>query len=145
MPNTGPDTAQPIALIAAFNRDGDILLLKRPDGMHCGGLWSFPGGKVEDDETPLQAAQRELLEETGLNGEGWLHLGDTTHTYQDRQLNFELFACLCPDISGLHCESEYAWVKRNALETFPMPQANALLVPMLLLPEMDEYWAYEQA
>jgi len=145
MPNTGPDTAQPVALIAAFNRDGDILLLKRPDDVHCGGLWSFPGGKVEGGETALESAERELKEETGLRGEGWLHLGDTAHTYEDRRLNFELFACLCPDISALHCESEFAWVKRNALETFRMPQANALLVPMLLLPEMDEYWAYEQA
>jgi len=144
MPNTGPDTAQPIALIAAFNRDGDILLLKRPDDAHCGGLWSFPGGKVEAGEAALECAERELKEETGLNGEGWLHLGDTVHTYHDLRLNFELFACLCPGISTLNCESEHAWVKRNALDDFPMPQANALLVPMLLLPEMDEYWGYEQ-
>lgn len=145
MLNTGPETAQAIALIAAFNRDGDLLLLKRPGDVHCSGLWSFPGGKVEGDETTLETAERELQEETGLSGDGWQHLGDTTHTYEDRQLNLLLFACLCPDVSELNCESEYRWIKRNALDDFPMPEANALLLPMLLLPEMDEYWGYEQS
>ena len=47
---------QVIALVAAFNVNKELLLLKRPDHAHCGGLWSFPGGKVEAGETPLHAA-----------------------------------------------------------------------------------------
>ncbi|HCS13211.1 MAG: NTP pyrophosphohydrolase [Zetaproteobacteria bacterium CG06_land_8_20_14_3_00_59_53] len=139
MPNTGPDSVQVISLVAAFNRCGEVLLLRRPDAVHCGGLWSFPGGKPEGDEMPLQAAVRELKEETGLKGMHWRHLGKASHNYADRSLRFLLFVCQCPDISPLRCESEHGWVARGELAGMPMPQANAKLLPMLLLPEVDEF------
>ncbi|MFQ5581528.1 MAG: NUDIX domain-containing protein [Mariprofundaceae bacterium] len=139
MPNTAPDTAQVIALVAAFNNKKEVLLLKRPDDVHQSGLWSFPGGKVEDNEKPLQAAIRELKEETGLTGKHWRHLGKASHTYVDRTLNFLLFICICPDTSGLNSESPHVWVKLDELGDFPMPEANAKLIPMLSNSEMDEY------
>lgn len=149
MPNTVPETAesadalptQVIALVAAFNPDGEVLLLRRPDEVHCGGLWSFPGGKAEGSEMPLQAALRELLEETGLYGKRWRFLGKTTHHYADRTLRLMLFTCLCPDVSLLRCESGYAWQPRQALDDLPMPEANGKLLPLLHLPEMDEFLA----
>lgn len=139
MPNTGPDNAQVIALVAAFNRRGEVLLLRRPDAVHCGGLWSFPGGKVEADEMPLQAAVRELKEETGLTGKRWRHLGKAWHNYADRRLRLLLFACLLPDTGSLLCESEYIRVARGELAGMPMPEANAKLLPMLLFPETDDF------
>lgn len=137
MPNTAPE--KHIALVAAFNPQGEVLLLKRPDDAHCGGLWSFPGGKVEEDEMPLQAAARELLEEAGLKGRQWRHLGKTSHSYAEFRLNFLVFACHCPDVKGLACESEYAWVARERLAGLPMPEANAGITPMLFIPEMEGY------
>jgi 8-oxo-dGTP diphosphatase len=50
--------------VAAF-RGGDVLLVKRGKGIYC-GRWSFPGGAIEIGETALEAARRELFEETGL-------------------------------------------------------------------------------
>lgn len=137
--NTAPDTAQVIALVAAFNRNGEVLLLKRPDDTHQGGLWSFPGGKMEADERPLQAAVRELKEETGLTGSHWRHLGKASHAYPDRSLHFLMFVCTCPDVSGLGSESPHAWVRPDQIDSYPMPEANAGLVPMLSTPVMDEY------
>jgi 8-oxo-dGTP diphosphatase len=128
-----------IALVAAFNNSKEILLLKRPDGIHCGGLWSFPGGRVEEGETPLNAAVRELKEETGLSGTLWRHLGKGSHAYPDRRLHFLFFICHCPDISGLSSESAHAWSRVDELGTFSMPGANSELLPMLSIPEMDEY------
>jgi len=143
MPNTAPDstakTSQVIALIAAFNRNHELLLLKRPDDVHCGGLWSFPGGKVENNEMPLQAAVRELNEETHLKGEKWRHLGKSSHSYIEKNLHFLLFICFCPNISTLHPESEHAWIKRNQLTDYPMPEANQKLMHMLFIEEVDEY------
>ncbi|MDQ6965473.1 MAG: NUDIX domain-containing protein [Mariprofundaceae bacterium] len=130
---------QIIALVAACNRCGEVLLLKRPDDVHCGGLWSLPGGKVEGEEMPLQSAVREMKEETGLSGKRWRHLGKATHQYTDRTLHFLLFACLIAEPVGMCCESEYGWFARADWDALPMPDANAKLMPMLLLPEMEEY------
>ncbi|HKI61627.1 MAG TPA: NUDIX domain-containing protein [Mariprofundaceae bacterium] len=126
---------QTIALIAAFNSKGKLLLLKRPDSIHCGGLWSFPGGKPQARETPLQTAVRELEEETGLSGTSWRQLGESTYEYPDRTLHFHLFACLCADISTLHCESEHRWAHLQDMHRYPMPDANAGLIPMLFMPD----------
>jgi len=129
---------QVIALVAAFNSNKELLLLKRPNNVHQGGLWSFPGGKVEDNEAPLDAAARELKEETGLNGEHWQKIGRKSHAYKDRRLQFLMFACLCPDISAIHCESEHAWASPGKLRDYPMPEANSKLLPMLSKLKMDK-------
>jgi 8-oxo-dGTP diphosphatase len=132
--------AQVIALVAAFNDKGEMLLLKRPDEAHCGGLWSLPGGKVEgEEEMPLDTAVRELREETGLAGKYWRHLGKASHRYPDTDLSFLLFVCICPELAGFRPESEAAWVPLASLEDYPMPEANAKLLPQLRLPEVTEY------
>lgn len=137
MPSTVPEAT--VALVAAFNERGEVLLLKRPGTLHCGGLWSYPGGKLEADELPLQAAVREFREETGLQGCDWRHVGKSSHRYENLQLHFLVFACRCPDISDLDCESEHAWYARSVLDGLPMPEANARITPMLMIPEMEEY------
>lgn len=124
-----------IALAAVFNRNGEVLMLRRPDDAHCGGLWSFPGGKVEDDETAEQAAMRELREETGLSGQGWQPLGEITHAYEDRRLTIHFFVCACEDVSMLDAESECVWTPLAELGRLPMPEANAKLLPMLFTPK----------
>jgi len=130
---------QVIALVAAFNSDRQVLLLKRPYDVHQGGFWSFPGGKVNEGETPLDAAVREFREETGLTGERWRHLGKASHSYEDRKLHFLFFVCLCSDTYSLNSESPHAWAGLDDLNSYPMPEANRKLLPMLSIPEMDEY------
>lgn len=121
---------QAIALVAALNENGEILLLKRPDDVHCGGLWSLPGGKFEAGESPLAAARRELLEETGLKGSAWRPLGEHAHAYPDRHLRFSLFACHVEGSVGLPDET-HAWVLQSRLDRYPMPSANEGLMGLL--------------
>ncbi len=130
-----PDTGmkpQPIALIVVFNGNGEILLLKRPDDVHCCGLWSFPGGKVEASETPLDAARRELLEETGLTGDNWHLQGEHRHTYPDRTLHFYLFGCDCRMPNVLNSMEAHAWVPADKLYEYPMPEANRTLLACMV-------------
>ncbi len=121
---------QIIALVAAFNEAGEMLLLKRPEDVHCGGLWSFPGGKVEPGEAPLDAARRELAEETGLAGTGWRSLGECGHAYPDRRLHFHLFACRV-DGAPAQAESPWRWASLRRARTLPMPEANRAILELL--------------
>lgn len=132
---------QVISLIIAVDPQQRIILLKRLDDVHCGGLWSFPGGKVGDDEMPLQAAVRELKEETKLSGKHWRHLDKMSHEYEDRKLHFLIFICRCHDLEGLKTESEYLWVPLDQLSEYPMPVANRDILEMLYSPEVSDYLA----
>jgi len=139
MLNTEPKDVQLIVLTACFNHKQEMLLLQRKQDVHCAGLWSLPGGKLEADELPLQAAVRELREETGLQGKRWRHLGKTSYVYDACALNFIIFVCQCDDTTHFEPESEHRWVKRNQLNAYPMPPANQKIIAMLDMREMDEY------
>ena len=62
------DPSAPLIVVAAalVDRDGRVLLQRRPPGRAMAGLWEFPGGKLEPGETPEAALARELVEELGI-------------------------------------------------------------------------------
>ena len=125
-----------IALIAMFNEKDEILLLKRKSDVHCPDVWSFPGGKIKASETPLDAAVRELKEETDVKGRLWRHIGKHSHTYDDRHLAFYFFFCRTPKNmpkeAASNTESAYMWCPVQQLKKLNMPQANQALVDMLI-------------
>lgn len=55
-----------VVALALFDEKGRVLLQQRPVGKHHGGLWEFPGGKVESGEIPHLALVREIAEELGI-------------------------------------------------------------------------------
>jgi 8-oxo-dGTP diphosphatase len=59
-------TLLPVAAVALIRADGQVLLQRRPMAKAHGGLWEFPGGKVEPGETPAEAGARELAEELAI-------------------------------------------------------------------------------
>jgi len=109
-----------------------VLLLKRHQHQHCADLWSFPGGKVEAGEQAQQAAIRELNEETGLSASDWRSIGESRFAYPDRVLHFVLFTCVCEHIAGLQTEAPHVWARVDTLPDYPMPEANAALIDMLI-------------
>lgn len=123
-----------VAAVALIDRDGRVLLAKRPQGKSMAGLWEFPGGKVEPGETPEQALIRELQEELGIDT--WQSclapLTFASHKYDDFHLLMPLFACRkwqgIP--RGLE-DQELVWVRANQLSKYPMPPADVPLIPVL--------------
>lgn len=65
---------------------GRVLVTRRPEGAHQGGLWEFPGGKLEPGETPLAGLERELAEELGIRVLASRPLIQVHHDYGDRRV-----------------------------------------------------------
>ncbi|MEW5851210.1 MAG: (deoxy)nucleoside triphosphate pyrophosphohydrolase [Myxococcota bacterium] len=70
-----------------LERSGRWLICQRPAHKHHGGLWEFPGGKVEAGETPQDALRRELLEELGITVR---HAGTLLYTHRNPARDFTL-------------------------------------------------------
>ena len=123
-----------VAAVALIDPDGRVLLAERPEGKPMAGLWEFPGGKVEDGETPEACLIRELEEELGVSTwESCLApLTFASHAYPDFHLLMPLYACR--KWEGLVRPAErqrVAWVKPRDLGDYPMPAADRPLVAVL--------------
>jgi 8-oxo-dGTP diphosphatase len=129
--------AKPIVLVAAvalIDVDGRVLLAERPPGKHLAGLWEFPGGKVQEGETPEAALIRELEEELGIGVHESCLAPFTfaSHTYEAFHLLMPLY--VCRKWSGIvtACEGQrLKWVRPGQLVDYPMPPADKPLVAML--------------
>ena len=123
-----------VSAVALIDRDGHVLLAQRPEGRSMAGLWEFPGGKVEPDETPEAALVRELNEELGI--ETWdsclAPLTFASHSYDDFHLLMPLFACRkWKGIVQPKEGQDLKWVAAKALKDYPMPAADIPLVSIL--------------
>ena len=79
--------------IAVVERNGEFLIGLRPANVALPGLWEFPGGKIEPNETPQQAAARECLEETGLEVEVGEEYPQVCYRYPHAELLLQFFHC----------------------------------------------------
>jgi mutator protein MutT len=115
--------------IGVVRDDGRVLIARRPEGTHLAGLWEFPGGKVEDGETPAQCLVRELREEVGIEiavGEPYERL---EFVYPERRVRIYPFECrlLAGTPSPIGC-AELRWVTPAELADYEFPPANATLL-----------------
>jgi len=123
-----------VAAAALLDRDGRVLLARRPLGKKFAGLWEFPGGKVESGETPEAALSRELLEELRLDiRESCLApLAFASHAYPDFHLLMLLYLCRGWDGTPAPVENqELVWITPARLGDYPMPEANRPLAALL--------------
>ena len=137
MPTTAPDGAKSLVLVAAValvDADGRVLLARRPPGKAMAGLWEFPGGKLVAGETPERALIRELREELGIDTEQscLAPLGFASHSYDNFHLLMPLYVCRVWSGTVTPKEGqELRWVRPARLRDFPMPPADAPLIPVL--------------
>ena len=127
----------PLVIVVAgalIDADGRVLITKRPNGKEMAGLWEFPGGKIEEGETPEQALIRELKEELNIETKGscLAPLSFASHQYEKFHLLMPLFICRRWWGNILPLESqEVLWVRPKKLRDFDMPPADEPLVSML--------------
>ena len=125
---------RPIAVVAAILRDaGRVLIVQRPDGAAMGGLWEFPGGKIELGETPEAALGREIAEELGVAVDVGALYHETTHQYPGGpRVHLRFYECRL--LSGplqLLWGQAYRWVAPADLPGYAYPAADQDVVARL--------------
>jgi len=124
-----------VVACALVDADGRVLIAQRPEGKQLAGLWEFPGGKVELGETPEETLVRELKEELGIDTKiaCLAPLTFASHSYDDFNLLMPLYVCrrFWGTPQPLDAQA-LKWVKPNRLRDFPMPPADAPLIPFLI-------------
>lgn len=109
-----------------------ILLAKRPDHLHQGGLWEFPGGKLEQGEEPRDALSRELKEELDIELLAASPLMDVSHDYGDKAVFLDIWQV--DDFKGQEQgleDQELRWVPLAELDQYAFPAANVAIVERL--------------
>lgn len=123
-----------VVAVALVDVDGRVLIAKRPEGKAMAGLWEFPGGKVQEGETPEAALVRELQEELGIDTRQscLAPIAFASHAYDDFHLLMPLFACRVWQGEPIAKEGQdLAWVRPIRLRDYPMPPADEPLVALL--------------
>lgn len=122
---------------AIGNADGQILVTRRPDHVHQGGLWEFPGGKLEPGEQPEQGLFRELQEELGIQVQASRPLIRIHHDYGDRRvlLDVRRVSVYSGVPSGLEGQP-LAWLHPEAMDPRHFPAADRPIITALRLPEL---------
>lgn len=124
-----------VAACALIDADNRVLIAQRREEKSMGGLWEFPGGKVEPDETPEDCLIRELAEELGVTT--WKSclapLTFASHAYQEFHLLMPLYVCRKWEGQAVaHEHQRLKWVRPSRLRDYEMPAADAPLIPALI-------------
>ncbi len=124
-----------VAVGVIKDKAGKVLISLRHNKAHQGGLWEFPGGKVEAGETVEQALRRELKEELDISVGLVRPLIQIKHQYTD--LNVLLDVWTVTEFSGMAkgCEGqEFTWVSQQDLAKYSFPAANIPIITAIKLP-----------
>lgn len=121
--------------VAIIWRNGRLFIQRRPDDGLLGGLWEFPGGKVEPGESPEQAAVREVAEETGMRIRLQESLGTVDHAYSHFRITLHAFHAQievpskASPVDGAESSNRgRRWVLPEELDAYAFPTANRKLL-----------------
>lgn len=118
---------------AIIERDGKFLIAKRKKGKHLENKWEFPGGKIEQKETPEECLARELKEEFGIIAEITDFIAESTFDYGDRKI--KLLGYRAKYISGefrLNAHDDMKWIFANEFIGFDFAEADLPLIEKIL-------------
>ncbi len=142
MPNTEPELCPlQVAVGVVKNADGNILIALRNPAAHQGGLWEFPGGKLEAGETAEHALVRELKEELNVTVHSASPLISINHQYPD--LHVHLLVFLVEQFAGpvqSQTGQPFQWVAPEKLPDYTFPKANQPIITAARLPDRYAIW-----
>ena len=118
---------------AVILKSGKVYIQQRPIKGLMGGLWEFPGGKLEKNESQENCLSREIKEELGVDVEIQEKLMTIKHSYTKFRVTLHVFNCRLPSgsIKATCCE-QWKWVKLEDLANYPFPAANVKIVDYLV-------------
>jgi len=128
---TKPVPTHHIAVGVVEKEDRLLITRRKPEGL-LGGLWEFPGGKVENNETGPAACIREIKEETGLEVTISSHLTRIKHAYTHFKIEMDVY--LCRYVAGqveLAGPVDHRWIRPSEIDDYPFPKANLKFIPLL--------------
>jgi A/G-specific adenine glycosylase len=113
-------------------RDDRVLITRRAESAMLGGLWEFPGGKVEAGETPEAACAREIREEVNLDVDVGARVARVHHAYTHLRVDIDVFRCAYTggDVV-LRGPTEYRWILPEETVDYAFPKANHKFLPVL--------------
>ena len=122
--------------IAILLHKSKVLVGWRQANQHQGNKHEFPGGKVEQGETPEQACRREIYEEVGIGLKDWHGFDVIRHEYDDVIVNLHIFHAYVPDALLELIHQPWAWYSRDQLKELNFPKANDVILQRLLWPHL---------
>ena len=124
-----------VAVAVIQDESGRVLISRRPEQAHQGGLWEFPGGKLEPGESFSQALKREIGEELGLQITGHRPLIGITHHYPDKSVLLDVHRVTGWSGTARGLEGQpLRWVAPDSLAHYPMPAADRPICSAIRLP-----------
>jgi len=132
-----------VAVGILIDPQGRVLITRRAPQTHQGGLWEFPGGKVEPDEPVFDALVREFAEEVDLRILNAVPLQQIKHDYGDKHVFLDVWLSRQPSASSNSSCVAYegqargkenqkiAWVNINDLDNYAFPEANKEIVEQI--------------
>ena len=119
---------------AVIPRDDRYLITQRRPTAVLGGLWEFPGGKVEEGESEEDALKREVRERVGVDAEVGVCIGRRTHDYDGYSVDLSLYQARIHESADPQPVrvADCRWVKSAEFETYRFPAADQATMDLLL-------------
>ena len=122
-----------VAVAVIFDSEKRILITQRPLHAPHGGMWEFPGGKLEEQELPEAALIREIKEEVGIDVLEHHFLGEIVHYYAAKKVSLLIFSIdkyqgkpVCRE-----AQMDLRWVAADSLKDYHFPEANIQIIELI--------------
>ena len=129
---TKKNPLQEVGIGLVFNENGELLIDQRLENSTMGGMWEFPGGKKNSDESIEETIEREIREEVGIIVKAGAKLLSFEHAYSHKKIHFTVHFCEWKSGEPKSLASQkLLWVTPEKLFNFPFPAANSKIISEL--------------